>query len=250
MASDISAWLIYDIAGLLISAGRTREATRILEPVVREARDLAERLKTPEALRDLSVSLNNVGKAAAVRGDHAAAAEAYQESLAVRRDLAERLKTPEALRDLSVSLDNVGQAAAVRGDHAAAAEAYHESLAVSRDLAERLKTPEALRDLAISHERIGDMQARQGETAEAIAAFERALGVYQALLARNADDIQSRLFSVVPLWRLGGLKGKDGRHDLEAALAILKPLADADRLDANRREWIALIEDRIAALER
>jgi hypothetical protein len=31
------------------------------------------------------------------------------------------------------------------------------------------------------------------------------------------------------------LKGKDGRKDLEAALAILKPLAAADRLDVNRR---------------
>lgn len=61
--------------------------------------------------RHRPVSLNYVGGAAQVAGDHARAAEAYGESLEVRRDLAERLKTPESLRDLSVSLDNVGRAA-------------------------------------------------------------------------------------------------------------------------------------------
>jgi hypothetical protein len=33
------------------------------------------------------------------------------------------------------------------------------------------------------------------------------------------------------LWRLGRLKGREERTDLEAALAILKPLAAADRLE-------------------
>ena len=66
---------------------------------------------------------------------------------------------------------------------------------------------------------------------------------------RNPGDIQSRVFSVLPLWRLGRLKAKGGRQDLEAALAILKPLAEADRLDANRRGWIPLIEAELAALD-
>lgn len=69
-----------------------------------EAVDLAELLKTPESLGDLSVSLDNVGRAAEVAGDDAWAAEAYGESLKVRRDLAERVKTPESQRDLCVSL--------------------------------------------------------------------------------------------------------------------------------------------------
>jgi hypothetical protein len=54
---------------------------------------------------------------------------------------------------------------------------------------------------------------------------------------------------LVPLWRLGTLKGKDGRGELEAALAILKPLAAADRLDANRLGWwVVQIESQIAKL--
>ena len=86
--------------------------------------------------------------------------------------------------------------------------------------------------------------------AKAIAAFERARDAYKKLHERNPDDIQSRVFSVVPLWQLGILKGRDGRRELEAALAILRPLATADRLDANRRGWIAQIEAQLAALEK
>lgn len=71
--------------------------------------------------------------------------------------------------------------------------------------------------------------AREGRRAEAVAAFEGVLGAYRQLTSRQPDDVQSRLFSVVPLWRLAGL---------ETALAILKPLAAIERLDANRIKWV------------
>jgi len=99
----------------------------------------------------------------------------------------------------------------------------------------------------VSNERLGDIFAQQGQSADAVAAFERALKAYRALLARNPDDIPSLVNSVVPLLRLGELKGPDGLGDLKAALAILKPLAEADRLDANRKGWIPGIEAAIAA---
>jgi hypothetical protein len=101
----------------------------------------------------------------------------------------------------------------------------------------------------MSNERIGDLHARQGQTTDATACFERALGAYRLLIARNPGDIQSRVSSVVPLWSLGELKAKDGRKDLEEALAILRPLAEADRLDETRRGWIPDIEADIAALD-
>ncbi|WP_207652075.1 hypothetical protein, partial [Actibacterium lipolyticum] len=123
---DLHGSVLAACASLLRAEGRAAEALEILDPLLARRRDLAERLKTPESLRDLSVSLDNVGGAAQVAGDHAAAAKAYAESLEVARDLAERLKTPESLRDLSVSLNNVGGAAQVAGDHAAAAKAYAE----------------------------------------------------------------------------------------------------------------------------
>ena len=101
------------------------------------------------------------------------------------------------------------------------------------------------RDLAVSNERLGDMLARDGKTSEAIAAFQRALGIYGDLVSRLGEP-QARVNSVVPLWRLGKLKGSGGVSELRQALAILTELRDASRLDAKRAGWIPQIEAQIA----
>jgi hypothetical protein len=100
----------------------------------------------------------------------------------------------------------------------------------------------------VSDERVGDIHRHRGETKQAIAAFEQSLRLYQQLEARHPADIQSRVLSVVPLWRLGQLKSKDGRANLEAALGILKELASANRLDARRRAWIDDIQGDLGRL--
>ncbi len=89
----------------------------------------------------------------------------------------------------------------------------------------------------------------QSTTAEAKLWFESALGAYKVLVARNPEDLPSRVNSVVPLWRLGDLKGKVGRAELVAALTILKPLAAAGRSDAMRTSWIGRIEASIIELD-
>ena len=104
---------------------------------------LATELDTPEARRDVSVSLNNVADAARARGDLAGAERLFAESLELRRALARELDTPEARRDVSVSLNNVANAARARGDLAAAERLFAESLDISRALATELDTPEA-----------------------------------------------------------------------------------------------------------
>jgi len=106
-------------------------------------------------------------------------------------------------------------------------DCLHAGVVVCQTLGEPYVVAGWQRDPAVSNEGIGDMHARHGQAREAIAAFKRALVAYNVLLRRNPGDVQSRVFSVVPLWRLGELKGKHGRKDLEAALAILKPLAAA-----------------------
>ena len=58
--------------------------------------------------------------------------------------------------------------------------------------------------------------------------------------------MQARLFSVVPLWQRGRLRGPAGRAELEEALASLRPLAAANRLDHRRRGWIAAIDADLA----
>jgi tetratricopeptide (TPR) repeat protein len=95
------------------------------------ARQLMERLGgTPEALRDLSISLDNVGGVARAQGDWAQAESAYRESLALRRQLVERLgSTPEAMDDLAVSLINIASLPATDTIARAEAVAIYEQLA-------------------------------------------------------------------------------------------------------------------------
>ena len=80
------------------------------------ARGLADVLGTPESRRDLSVSLDNVGRVAQARGDWGAAGRAYEESLGIARELADSLGTPESLRDLVISLGNLSGVVEQLGD--------------------------------------------------------------------------------------------------------------------------------------
>ena len=102
----------------------------------------------------------------------------------------------------------------------------------------------------MSYEKIGNAYLMQGNDDEARQAFERALATYELLMTRNPSDVQSQVFSVVPRWQLAGLDPRRARGHLVAALAILKPLAATNRLDANRLKWIPAMEAQLAALEK
>jgi hypothetical protein len=53
----------------------------------------------------------------------------------------------------------------------------------------------------------------------------------------------------VPHLRLASLDPQKSRDHLRAALAILKPLAEANRLDANRLKWIPQIKAQLSHSE-
>jgi len=61
----------------------------------------------PQTLRDVSISLDNVGGVEKARGNLDAASAAYGESLRIRRGLSDP-QQPQTLRDVSVSLERVG----------------------------------------------------------------------------------------------------------------------------------------------
>ena len=98
-------WAAFEAAQ---EAGDWRLAQHIASVVVDLSRKISADTKQPnqpEALRDLSVSLNNVGQVARDLGQLEEAKSAYSESLKIRRDLRAALgDSPQALRDLSVSL--------------------------------------------------------------------------------------------------------------------------------------------------
>ena len=122
---------------------RGATALEAAQALVAARRELVSRHdQSPTALRDLSISLNNVAGIQARRGDLDPALTGYTESL----DLARRLRdtygdTPETLRDLSVSLNKVAGIQARRGDLDPALALSREGLVVDTELRDRFGPP-------------------------------------------------------------------------------------------------------------
>jgi hypothetical protein len=114
----------------LLNAGRPADAAEVAQQAYAIAVSRTHG-GTPEALRDLSVSLDNVGLVARAQGDWAQAEAVYRESLDLSRQLVERLGgTPEALDDLALVLRTI--AAMPGGNPQALTEAagiYHDLVA-------------------------------------------------------------------------------------------------------------------------
>ncbi len=145
------------------------------------------------ALRNLSVSLNNVGQVEGDLGNLEAALSAYRESLELCRRLREAVgNTPQALRDLSISLDNVGRVERDLGNLEAARSAYRESLELRRGLREVLgDTPQALRDLSVSLDNVGRVEGDLGHLEAARSAYRESLELCRRLREALGDTPQA-----------------------------------------------------------
>jgi tetratricopeptide (TPR) repeat protein len=176
----VSPWVAVTATAQALALGQIAEAARIANEGLSLARARAGS-RTADAQRDLSVSLDNVGRVAEAQGEWAAAETPYRESLTLARALADRLGTPEAQRDLSVALNNVGRVAVAQGKWAAAETPYRESLTLARALADRLGTPQAQRDLSVSLDHVGRVAEAQGEWAAAETAYRESLTLARAL---------------------------------------------------------------------
>ena len=167
---DFPPFLRYQVADAVLDIAMTFGVVDVAEPAARElerlARGLEESLGTPEARRDLSVSLDNVGRVARERGEWDVAEAAYRELLGLARGLEESLGTPKARRDLSVSLNNVGRVAEVRGDWDTAQVAYQQSLQIRRELEDLLGTPQAQQDVSTSEEHLRRLSQKRADLGE------------------------------------------------------------------------------------
>ena len=200
--------------------------------------------------RDLSVSYEKLGDVQQAMGDHEGALKSFRDDLAIAAALSTSDPDNAQRRwDLSISYEKLGDLQQARNDLNGALNSYREALAIREKVSVSDPGNAAWqRDLAVSLERVGATLTRQGDVPGAIAAFEQALAVYRGLARAHPDDARSLAFSIVPHWRLAELDGAKQREHLEAALAILEPLAAADRLDAKRRGWLAQIKAQLMAL--
>ena len=100
------------------------------------------------------------------------------------------------------------------------------------------------RDLSLSWERVGGIRERQGDRAKALEAWRQALAVSLPLARAHPDSVDivtSAELHVAGVARNLPADDKSGREELAAQasdlLALLQPLADAGRLDAQRAGW-------------
>jgi tetratricopeptide (TPR) repeat protein len=125
-----------DLGRLAYMRRDLREANRAYEEALSLSRQRRQSQgETPEALRDLSVSLDNVGDIRLARGELSAAAEAYEESLALSRQLREILgDIPQANQDLRYCLTQAAAARQALGNESGAQAAQDEADARARQL--------------------------------------------------------------------------------------------------------------------
>ena len=140
-----------DRARQAIAVWRGEQAAASLAvSMLARARQIAAEAGTPEAQRDVSVSLDSVGRVAQAQGEWAEAAKAYRESLDIARALAKQLGTPEAQRDVGASLGTLALLALGRGDQPRACTLLTEALPIFERLAKEIPTPQAMEDLEMT----------------------------------------------------------------------------------------------------
>jgi tetratricopeptide (TPR) repeat protein len=153
-------------------------------------------------------------------------------------------------RDLTFFYDRVGTVLATQGNLTEAVKFFRDGLTIRERLAKAdPNNARWQRDLAISHERLGNIYMQRKETDEAKAAFERALAIYDEITARFPDDTLALVYSTGPLMALGELYGPEGAAYFRKALAILKQLDEAGRLEAQHKSSITWIEAELAKLQ-
>ena len=193
--------------------------------------------ETPQALRDLSINLGNLGDLHFECGELPAAITVYDESLALDRRLLDTYgETPQALRDLSITLNRLGDARRDSGVLPDAVAAYEESLSLDRRLLEvHGETPQALRDLSIILERLGRVRREAGNFDAAAADYEEALALRRIAVMKDGQPrrqaLQELLTTVRTLKDIAEQNGDHATRDLleQERQAVEKRLAATKR---------------------
>ncbi|HEX8439750.1 tetratricopeptide repeat protein [Archangium sp.] len=227
--------LLSELANIALELGELASALAAYEESLALDRQFRAALgDAPEALHELSVSLNKVGDVQLRLGQLSVARAAYEESLNLRRQIRTALgDTPSVLHELSVALGKVGDVQQSLGHIPAVSAAYEESLTLRRQLRAAVgDKPEVLRNLSISLERVGDVQRSLGHRHAASTAFEESLSLRRQLRAALGDKPEVLHDLSISLDRVGNVQEDLG--DLSAAnvayeesLALRRQIRDA-----------------------
>lgn len=156
-------------------------AADIAAALFEHASALAAQTDSPAARRDLSVSYTRRGEVAQARGDLDAAAEHFEQALALCTALEQDSSGPETWRDLSLSHERLGALAQARGQIEQAEASYAQAVTLHEALVAVAATRTARRGLAQGYERLGDIARAAGRRDAAQAWLAKALAVAENL---------------------------------------------------------------------
>jgi tetratricopeptide (TPR) repeat protein len=173
---------------LSVAAREFEQALAIDEELLRQQPN------SPQARRDLSISLNQLGEVAGQMGQLGEAKGFFERSLKLREALTAADTTDaQAQRDLSISLEKLGEVAGKYGQLGEAKGFFERSLKLREALAAAdTMDAQAQRDLSISVDRLGEVAGQMGQLGEAKDFFERSLKLREALAAADTTDTQAQ----------------------------------------------------------
>ncbi|WP_295396794.1 tetratricopeptide repeat protein, partial [uncultured Thiodictyon sp.] len=197
--------------------------------------------------REISVSLNHLGRLAQAAGDGASARRNFEESLDIRRALvAQDPGRADLRRDLAVSLSNLGNLTAAAGDGGGARCYFEESLGIRRALVAQEQGPADLRrDLSVALNNLGNLAAAAGDGAGAWRSLEESLEILRALVVHEPARADLRRDMSVLLNHLGNLAqaagdGAGAWRSLEESLKILRALVAQEPARADLRRELSV----------
>jgi len=212
--------------------------------------------KSAQAQRDLSLSVDKLGRVEVLAGNLAGARAHFDRSLVIDEALAKA--DPDsafAQRDLSLSLDNLGDVEAEAGNLAGARAHFNRSLAVREALAKAdPDSAQAQRDLSTSLERLGNVEVKAGNLANARAHFDRSHAVVEALAKADPGSAQAQRDLSVSLNKLGDVEVKAGhltgaRAHFDRSHALAEALAKADPDSTQAQRDLSLSLDNLGDVE-
>ncbi len=200
--------------------------------------------------RDLAAAHEKLGDAQLAQSDPAAALQSFRDDVAFTKTLADAAPADAGRRrDLAVAYEKLGDAQLAKGDLAAAAQSYGESLKLIKALADAAPGDAGRRrDLAIAYEKLGDVRLAQGDPAAA-RSFRDSFEILEALLAAEPVGAGRRRDMIAICLKLSIAEPPNARDYLLKARAVLKELADSDRLTPTDRAFAAEIERRLKGLD-
>ena len=154
-------------------------------------------------------------------------------------------------RDLSVSYERMGDLLRALGAGEQARDYYGKSLEIIERLAKQEPDrADYQRDLSVSYNKMGDLLRALGAGEQAREYYGKSLEIRELLAKQEPDRADYQTDLAASLYRIAIITSENSIPALERALAILRELDAAGRLEPAKKDWILTLEEEIRNREK